>query len=73
VSEFSVGIGPLVPDAYSVLLKVADVGVAFQEPQEFVDYRFQMCFLCGHQGEAVGEVETHLISEYGTRAGAGAV
>ena len=40
------------------------IGVAIEEPEEFVDYRFEVKFLGGEQREAVGKVETHLIAKH---------
>ena len=70
-----VGVGPFVPDADAVLLEVADVGVAAEEPEQFVDDRAEVEFFGGEAGEAgVGvEVEAHLVAEDGPGAGAGAV
>ena len=62
-SEFSVFVSPLVPDAYTMLLQVFHVRVAFQEPQQFVDDRLQMEFLGGEQRESVVEVVTALGAE----------
>ena len=70
---FAVRVGPFVPDAYVVLVQVADVGLPPQEPQQFVDDGFEVEFFGGYQREAFREVETHLVAEYRTGAGAGAV
>ena len=47
------------------------IGVAAQEPQEFVDDTLQVELLGGEQGESVVEVETHLVAKHadGSRAG----
>jgi len=37
--EISVGIGPLIPDGYTVVLQVFDIRVAFEEPKELVNDR----------------------------------
>ena len=66
-AEVAVFVGPFVPDGYVVFFQVADVGVAFEKPEQLVE------LFGGEQGEALGEVETHLVAEYGTGAGAGAV
>ena len=62
-TQFAVLIGPLVPDAYAVLLKVFHVGVALEEPEQFVDDRFQVEFLRGQQGKPVVEVVARLGAE----------
>lgn len=72
-SEVAVGVGPFVPDGDIVLVEVVDVGVASEEPEEFVDDGAGVDFFGGDEGEAVGEVETELTPEDGVRAGAGAV
>ncbi|MNT69144.1 hypothetical protein D3C72_2074390 [compost metagenome] len=56
-----------------MLLQVLDVGVALQEPQQFMDDGFEVALLGGHHGEAVGQVEAHLVAEHTIGAGAGAV
>ena len=66
-------IGPFIPDADLPILEPADVRVAAQEPQEFDDDRAQVQLLRRQQGEAVTEIEAHLRTEIGKRAGAGAV
>src|SRR6185369_13985334 len=71
--EIAVLVGPFVPDADAVLLQVGDVGVALQEPQQFVDDGLEMQLLGGNHREAPAQVETHLPAENGARAGAGAV
>ena len=63
MAEVAVGIGPLVPDADAVVLEITDVGVAGEKPEKFVDDALEVKFFCGEEGEAVGEVEPHLIAE----------
>ena len=72
-TEVTVFIGPLVPDRDSVVLEILDIGVACNEPQKLVDYRFEVHFLGGEQRKALAQVETHLVAEHALRAGAGAV
>ncbi len=80
-AEFAVGIRPFVPDTDAVVLEVADVGVALEEPEQLVDDRPQVQLLGGEQWEAapapgglafggVVEVEAHLVAEDGLGAGA---
>ena len=72
-AEVALLVRPFVPDRHAVFLEVADVGVALQEPQQFVDDGLQVAFLGGDQREALCEVEAHLVAEHADRAGAGAV
>ncbi len=72
-AEVAVFVGPFVPDGYVIFFQVADVGVAFEKPKQLVDDGAQVELFGGEQGEALGEVETHLVAEHGTGAGAGAV
>ena len=73
VAQVAVGAGPLVPDAYAMLLQVLHVGVALQEPEQFVDDGFQMELLGGEAGEAVVQMEAHLMAEDTDGARSGAV
>src|SRR5699024_3704294 len=66
-------VGPLVPDPDLALLQPADVGVAAEEPEQLPDDGAKVQALGGEDGEAVGEVEAHLVAEDRQRAGAGAV
>ena len=66
-------VGPFVPDGDAVVLEVADVGVAGDEPEEFVNDGFQVHFLGGQKGESLFQVEAHLIAEHALRAGSGPV
>src|SRR6185437_9090307 len=72
-AEIAVPVGPLVPDAHTVLFQVGDVGVAAQEPDQLVHDRFQMQLLGGDQRKTLREIEAHLPAEHAARAGAGAV
>ena len=51
-----------------MFVQVVDVRVAAQEPQEFVDDRFQMQLLRRQDREASREIETHLVAEDAERA-----
>ena len=70
-AQFARRVGPLIPDAHPMFLEIMHVGVAAQEPKQFVDDAFQMQLLGGEQGETLFEIKTHLMSEYrqGSRAG----
>src|SRR3546814_4430562 len=62
-AQLALRVGPVVPDADAVALQVGDVGVALEEPQQFVDDRFQVQLLGGQQREALGQVEAHLVAD----------
>ena len=62
-AKVAVLIGPLVPNPHAVLLQIAHVGVAFQEPKQLVDHGGDVNALRGDQGEAFAEVEPHLVTE----------
>src|SRR5688572_1431486 len=66
-------IGPLVPNADAVIVEIFDVGVAGEEPQQFVHDRLEMQLLGRRQREAFGEIETHLMPEDRDSSSAGAV
>ena len=72
-AEIAVLVGPFVPDGDAVLVEIFDVGFAAQEPEQFVDDRFQMQLLGGEQRKAGGKVEPHLMAEDRAGADAGAV
>ena len=56
--EIAALVRPLVPDAHAVLLQIAHVGVAVQEPQQLVHDRLQMQLLGRQQRKAVVESRT---------------
>ena len=64
--------GPLIPDAHSVLLQIGNIGFPFQEPQQFVNNRFQVQLFGGQQRKTILQIETHLVTKnaLGTCAGA---
>ncbi len=64
-------VGPGVPDFHTCGLERPDVGVALEEPQQFVDDAFQVQASGGQQGEAVLKVVALLRAAH--RQGAGAV
>jgi len=64
---------PFVPDTDAVFLQVADVGVALQEPQQFVDDRLEVHLFGGDKGEALSQIKPHLVTEHTEGAGAGAI
>ena len=62
--QLPVRVSPFVPDADAMLLEEVYVGVAAQEPQQFVDDGFQMELLGRQAGETVVEGESHLMAEH---------
>ena len=72
-SQFTVLIGPLVPDAHPMFLQIAHIRVTLQEPQQFVHDALEMEFLGGEQGKSLLQIETHLVAEEAHRARARAV
>ncbi len=71
--EIAIGVGPFVPDRDAIVVEIFDVGVAFEEPQQFMHDRLQRQPLGGQHRKAGRQVETHLVPEHRQRAGAGAV
>jgi hypothetical protein len=72
-AEVAIVVGPFVPDADLAVLQPANVGVAAQEPKQLHDDRPQVQLLRRQKREALRQVETHLRTEVGKRAGTGAV
>lgn len=56
-----------------MVLKVANVGIALEEPQQFVDDGADVKFLCRQQGETVLQRKAHLPAKNRQRPRAGAV
>ena len=73
VSEVAIRVGPLVPDAHAVVLQVLDIGVAIEEPEQLVDDGLEVQLLGGEAGEALLEVEPHLVAKHTDGACARAV
>ena len=46
-------IGPFIPNPHAVFLKIGNVCVSFDEPQQFVNNRFEVQFLGGHHGKSL--------------------
>src|ERR1043165_6903255 len=40
--EIALRVGPFVPNGHAVLVKIFDVGIAAEKPEQFVDDRFKM-------------------------------
>jgi hypothetical protein len=69
-SEFTIFVSPFIPNPHTMLLQVADIGIALQEPQQLVDNTFEVQFFGSKQREAVFQIETHLVAENGNGSGA---
>ena len=56
-------VGVVVPDMDAVVHQILDVGVAPQEPQQFVDHPLEEHLFGRQQRKALRQVETHLVAE----------
>ena len=72
-AELAVFICPLVPDADAVFLKVGDIGLSLEEPEQLVNNGAQMKFLGGEAGEPFAQIVTGLAAENRDGASACAV
>ena len=72
-AQAAVLVRPFVPNRHAVLVEIFDVGVAAQEPEQFVNDGFGMDFLGREQREIVSQVKPRLSAKHGIRAGARAV
>ena len=68
--EVSVLVGPFIPDGDPIFVEIADIRIARQKPQKFVDNRLHMEFFRGQHRKALRKVKPHLMAENGTCAGA---
>ena len=70
-TQITVLVCPLVPDPDAVFIEVADIGIAVQKPEQFVDDRSEVEFLGRDRRKTPGQVEPHLVTEVtdGPRAG----
>ena len=62
-AEFAALVGPFVPDRDVVGLEIGDVGLAIEEPDQFVDDRTQMQLLGRDQRKALRKIEAKLAAE----------
>ena len=71
-AEIAVGISPFIPDGDIVFVEIADIGIAFEEPEQLVDDRSEMELLRREQGKAVGQIKALLRTKdrMGSRTGA---
>src|SRR5438093_5891971 len=72
-AQIALLVRPLMPDRDAVLVQVFDVRVAAQEPEQFMDDRFEMELFGGEQRKTAGEREAGLSAENGAGARARAV
>ena len=72
-AKIAVPVRPFVPDRHLVFLQIADVGVAAQKPEQFVNDGAQMQFLRGENGEIFAQIKPRLRAENGISARARAV
>lgn len=56
-------IRPFVPNRDAVILEILNIGVPLQEPEKFIDDRFEMDLFGRQEGETVIQIKTHLITE----------
>jgi hypothetical protein len=71
--EFTLRIGPLVPDGYALVLHPLHVGVAAEEPEQLDGHGLEVHPLGGDQREAFAQIEADLAAENAAGSGAGAV
>src|SRR6185503_6001254 len=62
-AKVAIGIGPLVPDGYLVLVQIFHVRVAIQKPEKFKDDRFEVEFFGREQRETICQRKPGLCSE----------
>ena len=72
-TEISVPVSPFVPDRNAILLQIADICIAADEPEQFVNDRACVELFRRQQGKTGFEVKSHLVTEHGAGAGAGPV
>ena len=72
-TEVTVLVRPFVPDRDTMVLKVLDVRISGNKPEQLVDYGLEVDLLRGQEREAFRKVEPHLVAEDGLGADAGAV
>src|SRR5204863_3245091 len=72
-SELAAFIRPFIPDRHPFFIERAHVGVASEEPEQFVDDRLEMELLRGQQRKSFPQIEASLGSENGERSRAGSV
>ena len=72
-AQVAVFVRPFIPDPHSVLLKILDIGISGNEPQEFVYDGLEMQFFRSQHWKSFAQVKAHLMSEDTLCARTGAV
>ena len=72
-SQAAILVRPFVPDGHAVVVKVFDVRVAAQKPEQFINDGLGVDLLRGEQRKRFAQRTTDLRAEDGIRARAGAV
>ncbi len=72
-AEIAIGVGPFIPDGNAIGFEIADVGIAVQEPDQFMHDRFQMQTLGGDERKPGAQIEPDLPAEQRAHASSGAV
>src|SRR4051812_20925889 len=63
-AQIAVRIGPLIPNRDTMILQIFDVRLAAQEPEQFVNDRFQMKLLGGQEWETFPQRKSRLRAEH---------
>ena len=64
---------PFIPDGHAVLLQPAHIRLTAQEPEQFIDYGFEVQLFCRQRGKTLAQIKPRLRAEHGECARAGAV
>ena len=56
-------VGIVIPDVYTVIHQILNIGISRQEPQQLVNYTLQKYTFCGEQRETLAQIKAHLIAE----------
>src|SRR5258705_1793349 len=72
-TEFTLFIGPFIPDPHSIFFQVFDIGFATQEPKQLINNAAEMDFFSGNQRESILKIKPHLIAKTTLCASAGTV
>ena len=72
-AKIAIFIGPFIPDRHAVVFQITDIGIARQEPQQFMDDRAQVQLFRRYQRKTIGQRIAALQAKGRNRASAGAV
>ncbi len=72
-TEIALRIRPFVPNADAVRLQIVDIGVALEEPEQFMDDGLDVDLFRRDERKTLRKVETHLVTEDALGPGASAV